>query len=171
LPPRPRLRAPARRGGQAGHGSRRDHPAARQPRRSPPPGHRGREAQRYFDQGLALIYGFNHDAAIKSFDYALTLDPACAMCAWGKATALGPNINLPLGPAAAEDAYAAGQLALSLSKNATPVEQELIAAVAARYTPTYWPTAPRSISSTRTPCAGCGRPSEDVDVAVLTARL
>jgi hypothetical protein len=72
------------------------------------------EAQRYFDQGLALIYGFNHDAAIRSFDYALSLDPACAMCAWGKATALGPNINLPLGPAAAEDAYAAGQLALSL---------------------------------------------------------
>ena len=45
------------------------------------------------------------------------------MCAWGKATALGPNINLPLGPAAAEDAYEAAQLALRLSKNATPVEQ------------------------------------------------
>src|SRR5687768_9212875 len=72
------------------------------------------EAQRYFDQGLALIYGFNHDAAIRSFDYALALDPSCAMCAWGKATALGPNINLPLGPAAAEDAYAAGQQALAL---------------------------------------------------------
>ena len=128
------------------------------------------EAQRYFDQGLALIYGFNHDAAIKSFDYALTLDPSCAMCAWGKATALGPNINLPLGPAAAEDAYAAGQLALALSKNATPVEQELIAAVAARYTPTY--SVDRAALDLQYANAmGAVRKShpEDVDVAVLTA--
>jgi hypothetical protein len=128
------------------------------------------EAQRYFDQGLALIYGFNHDAAIRSFDYALAVDPACAMCAWGKATALGPNINLPLGPAAAEDAYAAGQQALTLSKHATPVERELIAAVAARYTPTYsadraaldlqYANAMRAVRKNH---------PEDVDVAVLTA--
>ena len=128
------------------------------------------EAQLYFDQGLALIYGFNHDAAIRAFDQALALDPTCAMCAWGKATALGPNINLPLGPAAAEDAYAAGQLALSLSKHATPVEQELIRAVAARYTPTYsadraaldlqYANAMREVNA---------HYPEDVDVAVLTA--
>ena len=128
------------------------------------------EAQRYFDQGLALIYGFNHDAAIRSFDYALALDPTCAMCAWGKATALGPNINLPLGPAAAEDAYAAGQQALALSQRATPVERELIAAVAARYTPTYsadraaldlqYANAMRAVRKNH---------PEDVDVAVLTA--
>jgi hypothetical protein len=128
------------------------------------------EAQRYFDQGLALIYGFNHDAAIRSFDWALTQDPACAMCAWGKATALGPNINLPLGPAAAEDAYEAAQLALRLSKNATPVEQELIAAVAARYTPTY--SADRAALDLK--YANAMREvrkqfPEDVDVAVLTA--
>lgn len=128
------------------------------------------EAQRYFDQGLALIYGFNHDAAIRSFDYALALDPACAMCAWGKATALGPNINLPLGPAAAEDAYEAAQLALSLSKNATPVERELIAAVAARYTPAY--QADRAALDLQ--YANAMREvrkhfPEDVDVAVLTA--
>jgi tetratricopeptide (TPR) repeat protein len=128
------------------------------------------EAQRYFDQGLALIYGFNHDAAIRSFDYALTLDPTCAMCAWGKATALGPNINLPLGPAAAEDAYEAGQQALALSKHATPVERELIAAVAARYTPTY--SADRAALDLQ--YANAMREvrkhfPEDVDVAVLTA--
>ena len=128
------------------------------------------EAQLYFDQGLALIYGFNHDAAIRAFDQALVLDPACAMCAWGKATALGPNINLPLGPAAAEDAYAAGQLALSLSKHATPVEQELIRAVAARYTPTY--SADRAALDLQ--YANAMREvhahfPEDVDVAVLTA--
>jgi tetratricopeptide (TPR) repeat protein len=128
------------------------------------------EAQRYFDQGLALIYGFNHDAAIRAFDHALAVDPSCAMCAWGKATALGPNINLPLGPAAAEDAYAAGQRALELSKTASPVEQELIAAVAARYTPTY--SADRAALDLQ--YANAMREVRknhpgDVDVAVLTA--
>src|SRR5262245_14372068 len=128
------------------------------------------EAQLYFDQGLALIYGFNHDAAIRAFDEALAKDPSCAMCAWGKATALGPNINLPLGPAAAEDAYAAGQLALSLSKHATPVEQELIRAVAARYTKTY--AADRAALDLQ--YANAMRQvhahfPDDVDVAVLTA--
>jgi hypothetical protein len=131
---------------------------------------RSPEAQRYFDQGLALIYGFNHDAAIRAFDHALALDPTCAMCAWGKATALGPNINLPLGPAAAEDAYAAAQRALSLAPNAAPVEQELIRAVAARYQPTYaenraaldlaYANAMREVQRHH---------PEDVDVAVLTA--
>jgi hypothetical protein len=128
------------------------------------------EAQRYFDQGLALIYGFNHDAAIRAFDHALSLDPACAMCAWGKAAALGPNINLPLGPAAAEDAYAAGQLAMSLAATASPVEQALIRAIAARYQPTYsadraaldlaYADAMREVRAQH---------PEDVDVAVLTA--
>jgi tetratricopeptide (TPR) repeat protein len=135
-----------------------------------PVGTTSAEAQLYFDQGLALIYGFNHDAAIRSFDYALVLDPSCAMCAWGKATALGPNINLPLGPAAAEDAYKAGQLALSLIANASPVDQELIHAVAARYQPTYsedraaldlaYANAMRQVHA---------RHPDDVDVAVLTA--
>ena len=53
-------------------------------------------AQRYFDQGLILSYGFNHDEAVRSFDAAIELDPGCAMAHWGRAYALGPNINLPL---------------------------------------------------------------------------
>jgi tetratricopeptide (TPR) repeat protein len=128
------------------------------------------EAQRYFDQGLALIYGFNHDAAVRSFDYALVLDPSCAMCAWGKATALGPNINLPLGPDVAPAAYAAAQQARRLGAGATPVEQALIDAVAARYTETYsedraaldlqYANAMREVRK---------RFPDDVDVAVLTA--
>jgi tetratricopeptide (TPR) repeat protein len=128
------------------------------------------EAQRYFDQGLALIYGFNHDAAVRSFDYALSLDPSCAMCAWGKATALGPNINLPLGPDVAPAAYAAAQQAKSLAPLATPVEQELVAAVADRYTQTY--SADRAALDLQ--YANAMREvrkhfPEDVDVAVLTA--
>jgi tetratricopeptide (TPR) repeat protein len=128
------------------------------------------EAQRYFDQGLALIYGFNHDAAVRSFEHALALDPACAMCAWGKATALGPNINLPLGPDVAPAAYAAAQQAQSLAPMATPVEQELIAAVAARYTETY--SADRAALDLKYANAMREvrrRHPEDVDVAVLTA--
>ena len=53
-------------------------------------------AQQYFDQGLRLIYAFNHDEAIKSFKEGLKQDSTCAMCYWGIAYALGPNINLPM---------------------------------------------------------------------------
>ena len=128
------------------------------------------EAQVWFDQGLALLYGFNHDAAVRAFDQALALDPGCAMCAWGRAAALGPNINLPLGPDVAPAAYAAAQQAKALAPAASPVEQELIAAVAARYTETYsadraaldlaYANAMREVRK---------RHAEDVDVAVLTA--
>ena len=51
------------------------------------------EAQAYFDQGLRLIYGFNHDEAVRSFAKAVELDASCAMCYWGAAEALGPNYN------------------------------------------------------------------------------
>src|SRR5215470_1821679 len=51
-------------------------------------------AQRYFDQGMVLAFGFNHAEAIRSFRAAQKLDPACAMCFWGEALATGPNINV-----------------------------------------------------------------------------
>src|SRR5512134_3914289 len=51
------------------------------------------QAQRFFDQGLVLAYGFNHAAAEQSFREAARLDPACAMCSWGVALVLGPHIN------------------------------------------------------------------------------
>ncbi|HSJ76569.1 MAG TPA: hypothetical protein VK899_10370, partial [Gemmatimonadales bacterium] len=54
------------------------------------------KAQQYFDQGLRLTYAFNHDEAIKSFKQALVYDSTCAMCYWGIAYALGPNLNLPM---------------------------------------------------------------------------
>ena len=53
-------------------------------------------AQKYFDQGLTLCYGFNHDEAVRAFREAARLDPACAMAWWGIAYASGPNINLPM---------------------------------------------------------------------------
>src|SRR5690606_16669842 len=51
-------------------------------------------AQRYFDQGMMLAFGFNHAEAIRSFRAAQQLDPSCAMCFWGEALATGPNINV-----------------------------------------------------------------------------
>jgi len=95
------------------------------------------EAQRYFDQGLVLYYGFNHDAAIASFARAAQLDTTCAMAWWGQAISAGPHINNPLmDEAAAERAWRATEHALALAGGASPVEQELIHAVAARYA---WP--------------------------------
>src|SRR3982751_2825007 len=57
------------------------------------------EAQRFFDQGLTLVYAFNHEEAIRSFKRAAELDPQLAMAYWGIALALGPNINLDVDPA------------------------------------------------------------------------
>src|SRR5215831_20665373 len=54
--------------------------------------------QMFFDQGVNLMFGFNHAEAIRSFREAGRLDPDCAMCWWGIAFALGPNINLPMPP-------------------------------------------------------------------------
>lgn len=90
-------------------------------------------AQRYFDQGLVLAYGFNHLEAARSFREAYRLDPACAMCYWGEALVLGPNINAPMAPADVPVAYRALRQAQALAKNATEKEQALISALAARY--------------------------------------
>src|SRR5262245_48411024 len=54
--------------------------------------------QKYFDQGMRLLYGFNHDEAERAFREAARLDPSCAICWWGVAIVLGPNINLPIDP-------------------------------------------------------------------------
>lgn len=91
------------------------------------------EVQRYFDQGLAFLYGFNHDAAIQAFREAERLDPGCAMCAWGEALALGPNINAPMGPEAAKQAYRAVQRAVSRAGGANAAERDYIQALATRY--------------------------------------
>jgi len=92
------------------------------------------EAQRYFDQGLRFVYGFNHGAAIRSYQEAARLDPQCAMAHWGIALASGPHINFPaVPPPAAALAWQELQLAEQAAATATPVEQALIAALAKRY--------------------------------------
>lgn len=90
-------------------------------------------AQRYFNQGLALTYGFNHAEAIRAYRETARLDPDCAMAAWGEAYALGPNINVPMDPAAIPEAWAALQRAVALRPKASELEQAYIDALAARY--------------------------------------
>jgi tetratricopeptide (TPR) repeat protein len=90
-------------------------------------------SQRYFDQGLRFVYAFDHPDAIRSFRLAQRLDPTCAMCAWGEALALGPNINVPMDSASGAAAYAAVRRAVALASKTTAREQAYIAALAARY--------------------------------------
>jgi tetratricopeptide (TPR) repeat protein len=94
---------------------------------------RSKQAQRYFDQGLRLIYAFNHDEAIRSFKAAAHMDPSCAMAYWGIAYALGPNYNMPLDSAHHKAAYEAAQHAATLAPKVSAPEQAYIAAIAMRY--------------------------------------
>jgi tetratricopeptide (TPR) repeat protein len=91
------------------------------------------QARRYFDQGVMLNYGFNHAGAVRSFREAQRLDPRCALCWWGEAVALGPNINAPMDDRDRGTALAAIDRAQALRSQASPLEQGLIDAVARRY--------------------------------------
>lgn len=97
------------------------------------------DAQRYFNQGMVLSFGFNHAESIRSFRAAQKLDPDCAMCFWGEALATGPNINVTskgkavMSMADRQAAYAAIQKAVSLKSKASVQEQALIDALAVRY--------------------------------------
>lgn len=92
-----------------------------------------REAQQFFDQGYRLAWGFNHAEALRAFRKAQRLDPQCAMCFWGEAWALGPNINVPMDPAANAPAIAALAQAQRLAPRAGARERALIDALASRY--------------------------------------
>lgn len=90
-------------------------------------------AQRYFDQGLRLVYAFNHAEAIRAFREAERLDPACAMCPWGQALALGPNINAPMDSVSGVEAFKAVERAQQRASRGQPMERALIGALRQRY--------------------------------------
>jgi tetratricopeptide (TPR) repeat protein len=90
-------------------------------------------AQQYFDQGLRLVYAFNHEEAIRSFEAAARQDPQAAMAYWGIALALGPNINRAMEKKDEQRAIEMVQKARRLATNAIPREQAYIDALAARY--------------------------------------
>lgn len=89
--------------------------------------------QRYFDQGLVLAYGFNHAEAARSMREAIRRDPECAVCYWGLALVLGPNINSMMDASDLPEAWNAIQKALELSPAADETERALIGALAERY--------------------------------------
>jgi tetratricopeptide (TPR) repeat protein len=91
------------------------------------------EAQRFFDQGLTLVFAFNHEEAARAFRQASELDPQSAMAFWGIALAFGPCINLDVDPPHEKAAYDAVQKALLLAPGATQREQDYIHALAIRY--------------------------------------
>jgi tetratricopeptide (TPR) repeat protein len=90
-------------------------------------------AQAFFDQGLRLIYAFNHDEAARSFQHAAELDPKLAMAYWGVAEAVGPNYNDPASDARFVQAHAAIEKALTLGADASASDQAYIAALAKRF--------------------------------------
>ncbi|HWO56889.1 MAG TPA: tetratricopeptide repeat protein [bacterium] len=92
-----------------------------------------KEAQCYFDQGVAYLYAFNHDEAARNFRQAAALDPNLAMAHWGVAYALGPNYNLPADSTHLALCWEAIQKALALKQHASPREQAYIDAMAKRY--------------------------------------
>ena len=94
---------------------------------------RSAEAQRFFDQGLTLVFAFNHEEAVRSFRRAAELDPQSAMAYWGIALALGPCINLDVDPPHEKAAYDAVQKAISLSAGGSESERAYIQTLAKRY--------------------------------------
>lgn len=91
------------------------------------------QAQKYFDQGLRLCYGFNHDEATRAFREAARLDPRCAMAWWGVALAAGPNINLPMDADHAKIASEAIARAKELAPQSSEADRAYISALAVRY--------------------------------------
>lgn len=94
-------------------------------------------AQRYFNQGMRLLFGFNHKEAIRSFRSASHIDPSCAMAYWGEAYALGPHVNKPMDAQDTADAWKALQRAVTAKPHSPPREQAYISALESRYAPAH----------------------------------
>ena len=91
------------------------------------------QAQQFFDQGLRLVFAFNHDEAERSFREAARIDPGCAMAWWGVALALGPNINMAMDADHNARAYEAIRKAMALSAQASEPDAAYIRALSTRY--------------------------------------
>lgn len=134
------------------------------------------DAQKYFDQGMVLSFGFNHAESIRSFRAAQKLDPDCAMCYWGEALATGPNINVTsngkavMSMADREAAYTAVQKAMALRHTASPAEQALIEALATRYSADFEADRePQDIAWAQAMAAYVAAHPEDDDAAAIYA--
>ncbi len=128
------------------------------------------EAQRYFDQGMRYVYGFNHDQAVASFKKATQLDPDLAMAYWGMALALGPNINMDVDPEHEKLAYEWAQVALQHAPSASEKERGLINALVKRYTnDSSADLKALSVNYSKAMAELCQKYPDDVDIATLYA--
>jgi len=127
-------------------------------------------AQQFFNQGLRLAYGFNHDEAERSFREAARLDPSCAMCWWGVAYAAGPNINLPMTADGERRAVDAVRRAQRLAVRASERERAYIDAAARRFGEPIGADRPGRDSAYATAMRGVAKrwPS-DIDAQILSA--
>ncbi|MFI5372425.1 MAG: hypothetical protein ACHQ52_12775, partial [Candidatus Eisenbacteria bacterium] len=133
-------------------------------------GTRSKDAQRFFDQGLALCYGFNHDEAIRAFRHAAELDSTLAMAHWGSAFALGPNINMPMDSTHEVQAEQEMIRARALAGGATATDREYIDALSRRYgTPAGADRAARDSAYAGAMRALARRHPEDPDAGTLAA--
>lgn len=126
-------------------------------------------AQRYFDQGLRLTFAFNHPEALLAFREARRIDPGCAMCFWGEAWVLGPNINAPMDPEAAAPALRAARAASENAQGATEKEKALIAAMSRRYAAPGSERAALDRAYAEAMAEVAKRYPEDADIQVLYA--
>src|SRR5882762_8247045 len=131
-------------------------------------------AQQYFDQGMRLLWAFNHDESTRSFAKAAELDPACAACYWGVALTVGPNYNLPaMVEPRARVAWEALHQAQENAAQTSAVEQALIGALTTRYPAPQPPAAADSDAILSAYAAAMGKVAErfpnDPDVQTLCA--
>jgi tetratricopeptide (TPR) repeat protein len=134
------------------------------PYRGPSATHDAR-AQRYFEQGVVLTWGFNPTEAARSFQASTDIDPRCALCWWGLAWALGPNVNVDMKPPDAPRVRNALDHAFALAH--TPRERALTTALAARH-PKGTDTVDESAYAERMRALARARPG-DAEVAALAA--
>ena len=134
------------------------------------------DAQQWFDQGLAQLFGFAHEDAIRSFEMALAADPGLAIASWGIAYAYGPNINLGMDAWRATRANEALARAIELGGGVSPLERALIDSLTVRYSTD--PSIDPFGTSSRAPLdraywermkAVMATFPDDVNVATLTA--
>lgn len=131
---------------------------------------KSKAAQKFFDQGLVLAYGFNHAEAARSFREAARLDPDCAMAYWGQAYVLGPNYNAGMDSATLPNALEAVENARLRMHSCTPKEQFLIKAIARRY-PKSKGDDPKPYYQAYADALKAGRKlyPDDPDIAAMTA--
>jgi tetratricopeptide (TPR) repeat protein len=96
-----------------------------------------KKAQQYFDQGIRLLFGFNHKEAIRAFRSAAQLDPDCAMANWGVAYAYGPHVNKPMDSNDTAQAWSALKQAMAAKAKVSQKDQAYITALEKRYQPEH----------------------------------